>query len=436
LLLFLIVSLVNGQARTFTLQNSCSETIWFLVTSGAAPTSTGSGSCPSVSCIEGATCNTQNGICYWDIPTPGNGNFRIDPGTSNTLTFPYYNNGQAALWSGNIGACLTGTCSDTNATCDSQGCGVINAAPMTRAEFTLIVSNADTYDVEVINGFNLPLSFGPDGTTYGTTTSNPYICGSPGAFSPSTGTASSTWNFSPPSIYYNWVISNGASCSASSPNCASGTCGLSLTNGQLEFSCGQLVGYWTANQICGVDSGYGTPISCQQSSTSNPGLVLEDLYGCTNAIPSCYSNGAPSSCCGCENWASVGISEPSNTQNCTNTNSEWLQYVEPGLVWLKQGAPNVYTFPYDDISSTFTCSNAAGGSTNSLNYEIVWCPEGTSTYPNTQTTTGSTTSNTQTVTGSNSQTTAETGINSGLKSFNPTYSLILIVTLALLMKFF
>ena len=40
---------------------------------------------------------------------------------------------------------------------------------------------------------------------------------------------------------------------------------------------------------------------------------------------------------------------------------------------MKQGCPTAYTYPYDDISSTFTCQNIQGG-VSVVDYQITFCP--------------------------------------------------------------
>ena len=43
---------------------------------------------------------------------------------------------------------------------------------------------------------------------------------------------------------------------------------------------------------------------------------------------------------------------------------------------MKEASPAVYTFPYDDMSSTFVCNNNSGGAYNTVNYDITFCPGG------------------------------------------------------------
>lgn len=114
---------------------------------------------------------------------------------------------------------------------------------------------------------------------------------------------------------------------------------------------------------------------------------MSQLYGCTGgASNSCYQQGASSTCCGCANWNNVLPSSPtvfvpSSTQQCVNTNPFWVSNILPTLQWLKEGCPTCYTFPYDDMSSTFTCSVASGGGANLLDYQITFCPASSSPSP-------------------------------------------------------
>ncbi len=116
--------------RSLTLKNKCNDTVWFDVTSGAAPYSMGFSSCHGNSdCIEGSTCNIANNICYWTVPAPSNGNFRVEPGSSNTISFPILEND--VVWSGNLRACVNGTCSQSEEECDESGCRVNATSPVT-----------------------------------------------------------------------------------------------------------------------------------------------------------------------------------------------------------------------------------------------------------------------------------------------------------------
>jgi len=41
---------------------------------------------------------------------------------------------------------------------------------------------------------------------------------------------------------------------------------------------------------------------------------------------------------------------------------------------MKKACPTAYTYPYDDMSSTFVCKNIIN-EMNLVNYEITYCPE-------------------------------------------------------------
>ena len=40
---------------------------------------------------------------------------------------------------------------------------------------------------------------------------------------------------------------------------------------------------------------------------------------------------------------------------------------------MKKACPTAYTYPFDDMSSTFTCANYVDG-VNQVDYEITFCP--------------------------------------------------------------
>ena len=222
-----------------------------------------------------------------------------------------------------------------------------------------------------IAGVNVPLAVSPQLTSASYSSSVPYTCGSPGS---TTSPYPSSWQFSPPSVYYNWVTSGGASCTSNS-NCGSGQiCGLTNVPGrspQQELQCGTSIGYWTANAVCAQNEGFGDPFDCSSGLPApNSGSTVDQLDRCSGALAplSCYQQGAGDNCCGCANWQNIlGTNAvPASTQTCVNDNANWNNLILPKLQWLKTGAPSAYTYPYDDISSTFTCSQKSGGSYNQV----------------------------------------------------------------------
>jgi|GEM_PF-2929104 len=343
----LILSSGVASARTFSFVNNCNYPVWFGFSSGG------------------------------NSPAPANNNYQLTAnGGTNQVTIP------ANGWSGVI----AGRTNCVNGSCDTADCGGGAGAcvhgfsqPATQAEFTLNPTGTDFYDVEVINGFNIPISITPSATSQA---NNPYFCGSPGAASPSAGLGACSWQFAPPLVEYQWVTNGGSACAANSDCNGGNVCGLSFNPGNtplLKKTCGKLLGYWTADQICGVQRDYGAPFNCSQTVPGQTGLTWWNLYACVN-VGSCYSPGAQPNCCGCVNWDQIGISVPASpiTQQCRAANPNWTGTVQPSLAWLKQACPTAYTYPFDDMSSTFTCQSMANNN-NVVNYTITFCPNGNNT---------------------------------------------------------
>jgi hypothetical protein len=117
---------------------------------------------------------------------------------------------------------------------------------------TLLTNTVDFYDIEIINGVHIGVSMEPTNTPAG---SSPYSCGAPGSkFPTSTQTGGCSWNFNPPNVAYNWVTAGGSACTSNS-DCGSLICGNSFNPGHaslLMMTCGTRLGYWSADQICGL----------------------------------------------------------------------------------------------------------------------------------------------------------------------------------------
>ena len=62
-----------------------------------------------------------------------------------------------------------------------------------------------------------------------------------------------------------------------------------------------------------------------------------------------------------------------DTEVCKNKNPYWQANIQPTLKWLKEACPSVYTYPFDDMSSTFVCRTMQND-VNSVNYRITFCP--------------------------------------------------------------
>lgn len=135
---FLFHHLVVANNREFTFTNNCNKDIWLYFTSGAASYANGLSHCTQNSdCIEGSECNKDNGICFWNIPLPSTGIYRLNKdGGNSTVNFPIYAND--VVWSGNIRACVDGTCDSTPTECDKSGCRVKGPSPVTLVDCFII----------------------------------------------------------------------------------------------------------------------------------------------------------------------------------------------------------------------------------------------------------------------------------------------------------
>lgn len=378
-------------SRTINFVNQCPFPVWFGFISGATTNKTGAACGSDADCYPGSTCVDRGAggkQCFWKNPVPADNNFKLAAnGGTNSVVIPYVQTPMNAVFSGAAAGrtnctatgCETGDCGGGTGGCPA-GKGFMQ--PATQIEFTFNTNVNDFYDIEAVNGLNIPSSMAP---TNGTTkASDPYYCGVPGAVTSSSQIGACSWNFNPPLVEYNWVRAGGNACTSSS-DCQAGTvCGLSMNPGKnpfLQKTCGKLLGYWNANQICGTQNNYGAPFNCQQQLPApNQGFQMFQLLGCA-PIPSCYQNGAGNNCCGCVNWDKIGVGVPPApyTQQCNSSNDFWVSNVMPGLSWIKQACPSIYTYPFDDASSTFQCQamqNNGGTQVNSANYTITFCPGG------------------------------------------------------------
>lgn len=427
---------INSSAmgtRTFSFVNNCTQDIAFAMNGGGVGIAgcTTNADCDAKTKLPGAfacgkTANGGAGGCFWKNPAPLNGNFVLTKnGGTNTVYLTEYTYTYTppatptnphpapvtAVWSGNVsgrtgctsatpGSCATAYCGSTTTPADGNCApGVGFQVPASLAEMTLEPST-DSYDLSVINGINLPMSMVPNGGT--TNPNNPYTCGSPGLTtnqgSGGTGTLGAcSWSLGTtvPSVNYVRVANQGPSptvCSANS-DCTNGpdktqACGLSLSSIQSNSSttyCGTWLGYWTADQVCGTNSNYNkSPYFCTNSADG--GSTFTQMYQCAGSPSvynnSCYSNGATSACCGCQNWqlAPTNLLVPSNGSvlQCLASNTTWFSNALSAVSWIKSACPSSYVYPFDDKSSSFTCTN---GSPNNANYTITFCPGNNSGAP-------------------------------------------------------
>ncbi|CDW89125.1 UNKNOWN [Stylonychia lemnae] len=382
--LLLFSTTIRAAERKINVRNLCNKPIWFAASGGSArnihsPTDTSCGG--DGDCFQGSKCVQTGAIrqCFWQNPTFSDGNYKLDPNQQKQTSIPIYDNGSEIIWSGIMGG--RSNCSPSG--CETSDCGNGDGAckagqgfqqPATQAEMTLVKTGVDFYDVEVINGIHLPVSFGPTNVAG----QSAYKCGTPGAKHPNTNVGSCSWDLQPPSNDYNWVTAGGNHCNADS-DCQGTKCGLSFNPGHADLiqkTCGNHLGYWTADQVCGVIPSFGAPFNCQDRLPAPySGFNNWNMYLCVG-IGSCYQPGASDSCCGCVNWDEEGVDVPSYpyTEKCVNKNSAWNDRMKNTLKWMKKACPTAYTYPYDDISSTFTCQHM-NGSVNIVDYQVTFCPQ-------------------------------------------------------------
>lgn len=380
-------------SRTINLVNQCPFPVWFGFSGSASPSQNGSPCSTNADCYPGSACvniGAAGTQCFWQNPAPTNGNFKLAAnGGSNSVLLPAVE-ALNMVWSGAVAgrtnctstSCQTADCGNGQGNCPAgRGFG----QPATQAEFTLLINGVDSYDVEVINGVNIPVAMAPNLTLkqinascQGQSCDNPYFCGAPGSTYPVTQVGRCHWDLTPPSNDYNWVTAGGAACTSNTNCTGTNICGISFNPGQaqlLKKTCGTLIGYWTANEICGINPSYGAPFNCSQPLPApQQDLTLTNLYLCTQ-VGSCYSQGAPNTCCGCANWDKLGANVPASpfTTQCVNANSAWTASVQPTLLWIKDACPTAYVYPFDDMSSSFTCQSPQTGE-NAVNYTITFCP--------------------------------------------------------------
>ncbi len=421
---------LSTASRTFTFENYCDYDVWFGIASGAtqsikpAPaTPKDKQSCTdtinSSDCYPGSRCiEVKTGLnhCFWLNPKPADNNYRLkryrnNKADKNTVSFKVYDNGVDAVWSGGIAgrsncsasSCDTGDCNKATKLTGHDGACPIGSgfdAPVSTVEFTLLGqlpliittnTDADTYDVTVINGVTTPISISPVKAVWGGA-KKPYQCGSPGAASKTQSSAACQWQkFSPPSSKYVYVKYNALAASCAVLPCATKgeVCGSSFNPVGSVVNvnvCGIPLGYWTADAICAKEAAFvdnALDIDCSAPLPAPDATYTQrQLYGCSKGIfgKSCYTAGAVSGkCCGCVDWDTikgVGVPAPPITASCGGiATTNWKNLSRDKLIWLKKACPSAYVYPYDDASSTFTCQKLNAHQFNQVDYTIRFCPK-------------------------------------------------------------
>ena len=425
-----MVAPVLPSSRVVQLVNNCPFTLSYSLHGGAL------GGVPAT-CPQGST-RYSDGNCYWNNYA-GKSNI-LKSGATDRAIIPGYSytyQGNPIQWSGNIsaslgcaqpngGSCTQATCTGDNGGTKSCGVGQGFIQPATQAEITMQANAAaDSYDVEVINGFHIPISMTPyyyissDGTVKVPAVADNYNCGVPGNYftgSPlSNGFGSCNWSGAtsptPHGYYYNVAGGSGGSCVATSPSCPTHeVCGI---NASLKQVCGNFIGYWTPDQLCtqsfgtsstsqpfyaglqcGTSTGYGIPGDAYKNTYTSLMACSKPIAGnpAYNTCYGSYSTGMPDTCCGCVNWWEAPTFIPGVNANggpgitvatCPTGYSStiWTSTIQNGFEWLKTACPSDYVYPFDDQTSSFKCTNSTT-QPNTASYVVTFCPGGASGLPN------------------------------------------------------
>lgn len=302
--------------------------------------------------------------------------------------------------------CATALCPGVNGTCAPYR-GPLG--PRSLIEFTLQPNANDYFDISIINGVNVPVSMEPllpSGHVWGpgVNVDPAYWCAAPGAATQPSGSqlAGCSWRFNASEVaqqgdaFASRIVPlvvrspTPTPCSSDADCGGDMRCGLQMDTdpkgnpmASLSSTCGKPLGWWTADEVCAWTAAkpFGAPFDCAKATAQGPTYM--DLYGCSGGVygHSCYSQGATDTCCGCPDWPKLGIKAPA-AQPCQNHNPVWAADALPAVAFLKRACPTAYSFPFDDLSSTFQCAAIphAGSTNNTASYRISFCPGGATLF--------------------------------------------------------
>ncbi|CAM9484006.1 unnamed protein product, partial [Hapterophycus canaliculatus] len=367
-------------------------------------------------CSEGTAEDPSSGFCYWALPS---GQRDLEPGGTGQYVLPELGLKEGSLtWAGNIWAstgctstisgdygddfpstlnCVTNFC-PTDGTCSDYS-GPSGAT--TKAEFALLEGGLDFYDVSLIDGSNIPMEIVPIDPIFH---ANDHFCGTPGSTEAFGDLEGCQWNFSPENVDghegkdlapYTRLVwpsdpNNPTGCltDADCQESGYGTCGIyeertndatSKTGSAIPSTCGKAVGWIGAHNICGSVTKEGEtfpagfPYNCDLAVRHGTTKQLIRCSGSVYSKQACYLLGAEDSCCGCPPW-------DIDNGGCLSTNPDWTQSALPWANFFKSACPTAYSFPRDDRTSMFVCSNEETWDTNTAvtkntqSYSIRFCP--------------------------------------------------------------
>lgn len=378
--------------------------------------------------------STTPQFCYWDVlkpyqdGSPTQISYLMTPGESVEVRISGSSvDPNGIIWSGNLfartncnesGVCEVGSCgSGTDGLMCAPATGAAGGV-LTLGEFTFQTnSNPDYYDVSIINGVNFAMEFGPNQSNYPFSTASAYSCGTAGSstvqgsWPSNNGLPASAWNMQPtttsfpnstvnsdPAIYYSWVSteSNAQLCSSESCINSEYHCGYRLnsayspasginqgTSSNYQQYCGKRLAWLTTDSIAGFNQTTNNGAASTFSLNTNwanpvsgsPTIYVTNLQLCNINTFSSFQNPAPAGNAGNSLLACGGTTWPSLTRAASGftlvtDNVNWDNYVEPTIAWLKSGCPTCYTYPFDDPTSTFTCTMNKSSAGNPGDYIV------------------------------------------------------------------
>jgi hypothetical protein len=379
-----------SKGRQLTFINNCNENIRIGYTGGY------SGNAVNGACAIGQILNPSNNFCYWDFIQLKDINKRMllpkQKLTIDLIKVPGFD----ARFSGNVygstkcdstGKCLTGTCG--NGVCLPY---VGATGPVTRAEFTLVDTGTDFYDISIIDGINVPLEIRVDNSSKDVflRETDKYFGGNGGGAISLTGLANCSWKVDPiiDGIYgnkdYSYVFKLVKPTTTTLSYCkkdmdclgSKQVCG-SMENPFKSGVCGQFLGYWSAISIC-ANSGLniGEPLFCDELTGQDATSTRGHMFSCGGPIysQSGYQPGDNATFigCGCIDWIDESVYAPA--EKCKRVNPFWKTYAMPILKILKKACPTSYSYAYCDASSTMVYSNKNATKDNDASYIITYCP--------------------------------------------------------------
>ncbi|MGB6976847.1 MAG: thaumatin family protein [Gammaproteobacteria bacterium] len=454
----------DTKGRVVSLVNNCPFPVWVAFATGSVLNKNGQiyGCTTDDDCHPGSVChkdvvgdNKVKGQCFWKAPVPKDGNYKLDAKNgANTVFIPTNTpiNSEAGTpiqWNGGFvgrtgcesGTCETATCGETK---DNMACTHGITPPATQAEITFQEQPNDFYDLETIDGFNIPVEISPNNAP--TDPKDPAICQAPGSpkidnspygQKPQLSDCNWEFNFEPrqdPSNFL-WVkpennISQTTTCTTDSqcnPNDKNNPtfCGMALKeeDSSLYKTCGKFLGYWTLSKLCDhskpgddIDQALHCSDKLPEDKFKDPNhptktFTNTDLYLCRVQqigdqndlgwiLDSCFFKsktlnkgyGEDSACCGCVNWDTTeggNLVVPQSTTQCAGSSQVWKDYALPNIRWLKKACPTSYAYPFDDTSSTYVCSSDQDPNKlpqerkNIANYTVTFCPADRTGQPTT-----------------------------------------------------